>query len=525
MRMKSAPKQHAPRRDTFVLVRDFRLSLVLLIAVGCVACTDEDESAPSTAQPACSDGEIMLPDGVCGRAGIAPDGCGVGFAHNGEASCEAILPVEDCPPGQMALMGETSCRPVMPCGEGTWGDIVTDGDTEHVDGSYTGGNSDGSQQAPWTTIGEAISDAAFGATIAVAEGSYVEDVDIRFKTVHLVGVCPERVEIVGSDSAIAAIVVQLPANGTEIQGVAVRGGGSGISLSGVLDVTLDRVWVHDTARRGISAEDTLGPTSLRIIGSLIERAHEVGVRTAGSSTVIESTVVRDTQPSTTTGLKGRGITVQLCGDIEVCELAARSDATLRSVLVERNVQVGVFSSGADITIESSLVRRTASGEDTFGLGRGISLQMPCLADDCLLDAPTNATIRKTVVAENQEVGVAVVASFLDMQSSVIRDTVATAEQALGDGLLVYRLLTAEASATVTSSRVENSARGGITNFGAAITLQSTGVQCAAFELETEQSDGVDAQLSNLGGNACGCPAADGECTAVSTGLSPPAGLP
>jgi hypothetical protein len=60
----------------------------------------------------------------------------------------------------MAVPGETACRPVMPCAQGRWGDIPVDGATEHVDGSYAGGQSDGSDARPWTTIGEAVSAAA-----------------------------------------------------------------------------------------------------------------------------------------------------------------------------------------------------------------------------------------------------------------------------------------------------------------------------------------------------------------------------
>ena len=56
----------------------------------------------------------------------------------------------------MAIPGQESCAPLAPCGDDKWGEIPTQPDTQHVDGSFEGGEPDGSAVAPWPTIGQGI---------------------------------------------------------------------------------------------------------------------------------------------------------------------------------------------------------------------------------------------------------------------------------------------------------------------------------------------------------------------------------
>src|SRR6185436_10488706 len=116
-----------------------------------------------------------------------------------EVGCAADLPAT-CPPGSLAVPGDAACREIAPCGTGTWGDIPVEASTEHVDASYVGGASDGTSAKPWTTIQEAVDAAAPGAIVAVAAGSYAEDVRIDGKALRLWGVCPGEVEVVGSSA-------------------------------------------------------------------------------------------------------------------------------------------------------------------------------------------------------------------------------------------------------------------------------------------------------------------------------------
>lgn len=121
--------------------------------------------------------------------------------------------------------------------------------TEHVDASYVGGASDGSDGQPWTTIVDAVAAAAPGAIVAIAEGTYNEDVVIAGRAVRLWGVCPDKVNLVGIGEEPAAVFVRSLAHGTELRAMAILGDSGGVVISGSEDVTIDRVWVHDTAFR------------------------------------------------------------------------------------------------------------------------------------------------------------------------------------------------------------------------------------------------------------------------------------
>ncbi len=78
------------------------------------------------------------------------------------------------------------------------------------------------------------------------------------------------------------------------------------------------------------------------------------------------------------------------------------------------------------------------------------------------------------------------------------------------------------SVFVNATRIDDAARAGLSNFGAFVSLGSTAIRCAAFELEGEPFNGSNFSFENRGGNACGCPVADEKCVAVSAGLEPPA---
>src|SRR5262249_30401199 len=114
------------------------------------------------------------------------------------------------------------CHEVMPCGSGTWGDIPVEASTQFVDNTYAGGDSDGTMAKPWTTINDAIAQAESGAIVAVAAGTYPEDVLINSKPVRLWGLCPAMVEIAGAGPDGATLLVYKSASsGTEVHGIAV----------------------------------------------------------------------------------------------------------------------------------------------------------------------------------------------------------------------------------------------------------------------------------------------------------------
>ncbi|MBN4059269.1 DUF1565 domain-containing protein, partial [Endomicrobium sp. AH-315-J14] len=142
--------------------------------------------------------------------------CGEGFESDGEAGCKVVLPASPCDDGEMALPGDTKCSPIADCGEGDYGNILSDGDTQHVNAQSGDDPPDGSAMAPWKTIQQAIDAATPGATIAIATGSYGEPLIIKNKNVHLWGRCPRDVTI-GSKLTIQG------ATGTIVEGVSFSG--------------------------------------------------------------------------------------------------------------------------------------------------------------------------------------------------------------------------------------------------------------------------------------------------------------
>ncbi|HZO14789.1 MAG TPA: hypothetical protein VFB62_16055 [Polyangiaceae bacterium] len=455
--------------------------MIAALVLGCGS--ENDAPIPDTLPTGCAPGEWQREDGVCIPAGLPPDmpcppgewqrdgacipagvpsdGCGEGFMHDGDRGCEPILPREPCAPGFMAVPGETSCREVSPCAPGTWGDIPVESNTEHVDASYPGMDSDGHPLRPWTTIQAAVDDAAAGAIIAVAQGTYLEDVTVSGKSVRLWGVCPERVALVGT---VAALGVHGGADGTEVRSLAIRGD-IGVSLTGSLDVLLERVWVDDTASRGVDVENDTGPTSLVLRASLLEQSREFGVFVLGADVTVDASVVRDTQPNAQ-GLFGRGL--------NVITDARGTPATLslEGSVVERSHDFAVFVFGSDVTVNASVIRDTRS--DAQGLfGRGVNLQM-----DPMAVAPSTLVLQRSLVEQSREFGLYVAGSNATVEASVIRDTQASAPGLFGRGAHVERDAITGAPSTVLlrTSLLEQNRDFGVFARGSGMTMEASVVR-------------------------------------------------
>src|SRR5262249_49354438 len=147
----------------------------------------------------CAAGEVAKDGGGCRPAGIPPEACAEGFMSDPLAGCIAVLPPAACPQGQMAVPGETGCRELTACGTTPWGDAPLDDKTQYVDAAYGSSDSNGTVTKPWKTVQQGVDAAAQqGATIAIAAGTYTEDVHIEGKAVRLWGRCPKMVEIAGT---------------------------------------------------------------------------------------------------------------------------------------------------------------------------------------------------------------------------------------------------------------------------------------------------------------------------------------
>lgn len=458
---------------------------MLLLLAGCNASESEpiaSETTPACLPPTrlvgsaclepgvqdngCPAGALGLEDGSCLPAGVVA--CADGFVHEGDG-CEPILPAAPCAKGTMAVPGDAACRAVMPCGSGKWGDLPVDGTTEHVDGSYTGASSDGSAAAPWTTVGAAVSAAAPGALVAVAEGSYLEAVTISGKPVRLWGVCPEKVEIVGPDTELDTLVVT-GASGAEVGGLAITGlVAYGVFVSGSSDVVLDRLWVHDVAGRGIDLEDSLGTTSVRVTDTLVEQCVDIGTYVAGAEVTVERSVVRGTLPSMSDQRFGRGLSVHP-GPIS----GSASQSAVRSSLVEQNREVGVAIVGSEIDLEGSVVRGTLPQAADQRLGRGIEVRRSETTGVASI-----ALVRGSLIDRNHEAGAIFYASETTIEGTVVRGTLPQAADGLfGAGVVVEGSATVEAPSTavVRASLVEKNHDLGMFILGSDATVESTVVR-------------------------------------------------
>ncbi|WP_437752273.1 right-handed parallel beta-helix repeat-containing protein [Sorangium sp. So ce1389] len=261
--------------------------------------------------------------------------------------------------------------------------------------------------------------------------------------------------ITGSDATIESTVVRGVrasstgeiARGINIDGSRAGQGRSTVTLRasllernddlGVLvfgsDATIESTVVRTTRSRsgipggtGIQIQPdpaTQERATLALRASLLEGNHGVGVAMAGSEATIESTVVRDTQPRSDREL-GRGIHVQ--GDHAT---KARGKLTLRASLLERNHDNGVVITGAEATIEATLVRDTLP-DDNETYGRGIHVE-----GDPTTKARGTLALRASLVEQNHEAGVYVEGSDATIEASVVRDTQPRGDRRHGSGVV------------------------------------------------------------------------------------------
>lgn len=432
----------------------------------------------------CAAGTWSDENGDCEPAGVPTDGCCDGFEHDGNGGCVPVLPATPCGAGQMAVPGESACRDVAPCADGAWGDIPVEASTVYVDGSHNGAQ-EGTAANPYQVIQDGIDAAPAGAIVAVAEGSYAEDLVLSGKAVRLWGRCPGLVEIVGSSGAEAAVVIDGGADGAELRDLAIRADGAGVMLTDADAVVLERVWIHDTAGRGVDASLGGGPTSLTVRGALVESTRERGIYVAGIEAIIASTVVRDT--STLDGAEsGRGINVR--DDPSSHTLA---DATIRGSVVERSVEAAVLIHASHGDIECSVIRDTAA-TPTLRFGRGLIVQA-----DPLTDQPASGSLTGLVVEHNLDAAVFVAGSTVSVAVTTIRDTAANLdESSRGYGIVAQNMVTGgpDSELTVLASLVETSHEVGILVAGAPATVRSTVVR------DTEPVNGFQGTFGGRGIN-------------------------
>ena len=132
-----------------------------------------------------------------------------------------------------------------------------------------------------------------------------------------------------------------------------------------------------------------------------------------------------------------------------------------------------------------------------------------------------AAIRSSLVDGNHDLGLVVASSDVSVDATLVRGTLARASDGgFGDGVVVVAA-GGPASAVVSTSRVEGSARAGLASFGAHVSLGTTALECNTIQLDSEPFVGQTPTFEDLGGNVCGCAGEESPCQVLSTSLTPP----
>ncbi len=386
------------------LMRAFARSLFIALArctiVGCLAlfgCTGDDGGEPDAA--------MMDAGGDAGMAVLSPappvltpcpDGWTERSAH-GVTVCEpwASGTVHGCAMGEARFVGTAACAPIgAPCPAGAWAEDLPATNVLYVQpGAAPSG--DGSRDAPFATIADAVARASSGTTIALARGMASEAVSLR-AGVSLVGACTSDSGIEATSASVSSGVVTVLGEGAvvrnvhlsgerpgvvvqsgavELHGVAVEGAREfGVVVRNGAHASGDRVVVRETRARatgesgaGLAVFDgsTVELAQVTLEGNLATGLWVLG---AGSSAAISELALFGTMPQAD-GRFGQGVDVSEGGHI-----------TLDASVIERNVSGGITMTNAQtaLVLRDSIIRditRTSDGR----LGRGLSLSEGSMA--------------------------------------------------------------------------------------------------------------------------------------------------
>ncbi|MBI2391642.1 MAG: DUF1565 domain-containing protein [Deltaproteobacteria bacterium] len=437
-----------------------RALLMIALLAGCRSDDDADRGCNGVCEPRvdpCADSERAVLGGGCAVVGVPRDGCGAGFSHDGAGACVAVLPKDRCPDGAMAIPGETVCREVAPCGEGTWGDIPVDDETLYVDGAFAGATSNGTRERPFRTVQAAVRAATTGATIAIAAGTYREQVS-TVRSLKLWGRCPSMVTIEGVSDDPLVPAIQLE-NSAELHDLSVRGASTGIAVLYTRGrVLLDRVRVHDTGERGLRVEGSpTAPSEIVVQRSLFERNATTAIFSYGSTVTVSDSVIRDGRPHPTYGF-GSGI----IGTTDERKLSG-SKITVERSLIERMHEGGVAIVSSEATVRDTIVRDILAGGSASSAGPAFQAE----ADTKGPVVPTFA-LERVVIERPEGVAVTLSRSEATLASVTIRDVLSRKIYGdLGTAVQVFK----RSRLTLTDSSIRRARYASVLLMGSSATIE------------------------------------------------------
>jgi hypothetical protein len=363
---------------------------------------------PILPQDPCPDGTMeLLGETECQPVGV--QFCAQGFYPNGTGGCEPFLPPDPCPADTMEVIGHTACQPISDCGTGTWGNITTDATTIYVDAGYGGGNSDGSDASPFTTIADALAVANPGGQIAVAAGQYTERLTIN-QPLHIEGRCAEQVVIQGTNfmgQDRPPITINPGGSGTVIRGVTLTGDAEGLAVNGAQNITVQETRVMGAGYIGVVLYNQ---ASGRLIRSLVHQSEVIGIHCEGCTLELTESVVRDTQTDAQ-GDYGYGISAVCDPSLDIC-----GSVTVQSSVVQANRSVGLTATGTDVSVIGSVVRDTLPDGAGTG-GAGIQVRR-----DTDKEISGTLTVEDSIIEANLGAGMIAQGVYTAVTDTVVRDT-------------------------------------------------------------------------------------------------------
>jgi hypothetical protein len=305
---------------------------------------------------------------------------------------------------------------------------------------------------------------------------------------------------------------------THRYGVASNGGSVQLERSMIRDIDQEVASGDYGDAVAVWPDDAGNQPELSVRASLLERCYVAGVWASSAAVRLESSIVRDVQPSADTGFMGEGVFMRPDG-VEL----TRCTAEVEGVVIERAHAVGMRFNGCDSTVSYSVVRAAQPG--VLGLGTGIIFG----AHDDSLERSVG-TVRQTVVEDALALGIGAIGADLSVEDVVVRRTAAAQNgfgDSFGDALVVSAVdpiqgVSLEASLSIRRATIEDSARAGVAAFSAPATLGSSRLECNTIDLDVETLDEVPGSLDNGGDNVCGCEGEVRTCKVVSSDLQPPA---
>lgn len=290
----------------------------------------------------------------------------------------------------MALPGDATCSEVAACGPPPDGALLVD------------------PAGAVRTIGAALAMAKAGDTVAVAEGTYDEDVVID-RAITLVGVCPGKVHVRGVSAADGAATITVRADAT-LRGLSISGPARGVMTEGVT-VTLAELHVHDTGELAIGARG--GVISIRRVA--IDHVGDAGIAANGALLSVADVEIHDVLdgPGVLSGyaIYAAGTSAGVVGELSVHRARIHDAAS------------GIVVLGARATVEATDVRRIGD------LGVGMPGPAPL---------PTSVDLDGVVLEDVGGHGVAVEGAPLVARRTTVRRTGASAVHASNTNVDIER---------------------------------------------------------------------------------------